>query len=179
MISAFPQKEGVSASEIATRNRKSLATFHRTLKSQCKVAEIAREFWGPRWASQSQKSLRFRCAKVDPPSDPFLSVLLQEKLHTRKHRDTRWETPVCPASDTRPVSQGFFLSLGWADSRRLCHEKASAESRGGIFPNEFRGEFCRGFFWLGCTPRGSCNNTLLRRGCFLEGFLEGACGGFQ
>ena len=40
---------------------------------------------------------------------------------------------------------------------------------------------------LGCTPRGSCNRTLLRRvlrrfsnsTCFLEGFLEGACKGFQ
>ena len=48
------QKEGVSASEIAARNRKSLATFLRTLKSQCKVSEIASDFWGPRWASQSQ-----------------------------------------------------------------------------------------------------------------------------
>ena len=40
--------------------------------------------------------------------------------------------------------------------------------------------------FLGCTPRGSCNRTLLRRvlrrfshsKCFLEGFLEGACQGF-
>ena len=48
------QKEGLLGSEIATRNRKSLATFHRTLKSQCKVSEIASDFWGPRWASQSQ-----------------------------------------------------------------------------------------------------------------------------
>ena len=40
----------------------------------------------------------------------------------------------------------------------------------------------RVFALLGCTPRGSCNNTLLRRvlrrfsnsKCFLEGFLEGA-----
>ena len=40
---------------------------------------------------------------------------------------------------------------------------------------------------LGRTPRGSCNRTLLRRvlrrfsdrKCFLEGFLEGACKGFQ
>ena len=40
---------------------------------------------------------------------------------------------------------------------------------------------------IGCTPRGSCNRTLLRRvlrrfsnsKCFLEGFLEGACKGFQ
>ena len=50
----IPQKEGVLGSEIAARYRKSLATFHRTLKSQCKVSEIASDFWGPRWASQSQ-----------------------------------------------------------------------------------------------------------------------------
>ena len=55
----IPQKEGLSASEIATRNRRSLATFHRTLKSQCKVSEIASEFWGP------------RC-----PDLPFLGVLI-------------------------------------------------------------------------------------------------------
>ena len=48
------QKDRVSVSEIATRNHKSLATFHRTLKSQCKVSEIASDFWGPWWASQSQ-----------------------------------------------------------------------------------------------------------------------------
>ena len=34
----IPQKEEVSASEIATRNRKSLATFHRILKSQCNLS---------------------------------------------------------------------------------------------------------------------------------------------
>ena len=34
----FPQKEWVLGSEIAARNRKSLATFHRTLKSQCSIA---------------------------------------------------------------------------------------------------------------------------------------------
>ena len=34
----IPQKEGVLGSEIAARNRKSLATFHRTLKSQCGIA---------------------------------------------------------------------------------------------------------------------------------------------
>ena len=40
---------------------------------------------------------------------------------------------------------------------------------------------------LGCTPRGLCNRTLLRRvlrrffnnKCFLESFFEGACKGFQ
>ena len=47
------------------RNSKSqiASDFHRTLRSQCKVSEIASDFWGPRWASQSQKSLRFRCGK--------------------------------------------------------------------------------------------------------------------
>ena len=34
----IPQKEGVLGSEIAARNRKSLATFHRSLKSQCSIA---------------------------------------------------------------------------------------------------------------------------------------------
>ena len=61
----IPQKEGVSRSEIATRNRKSLATLHRTPKSQCKVSEIASDFRGPRDGHcnrKSQKSLRFRCA---------------------------------------------------------------------------------------------------------------------
>ena len=52
------QKEGVSGSEIAARNRKSLATFHRTLKSQCGIAFFClgnrNDFWGPRWASQSR-----------------------------------------------------------------------------------------------------------------------------
>ena len=40
---------------------------------------------------------------------------------------------------------------------------------------------------IGLAARGSCNNTLLRRvlrscsnnKCFLEGFLAGACKGFQ
>ena len=52
-------------------------------------------------------------------------------------------------------------------------------------------EFCREAkvlrLCLGCTPRGSCNRTLLRRvlrrfsnsKCFLEGFLEGAAKGCQ
>ena len=66
----IPQKEGVLGSEIAARNRKSLATFHRTLKSQC---SIAFSFLGNRAISgvrdghrnrKSQKSLRFRCAKI-------------------------------------------------------------------------------------------------------------------
>ena len=34
----IPQKEWVSGSEIAARNRKSLASCHRTLKSQCSIA---------------------------------------------------------------------------------------------------------------------------------------------
>ena len=52
-----------------------------------------------------------------------------------------------------------------------------------VFPLLFPG--FQGF--VGCTPRGSCNRTLLRRllrrfsntKCFLEGFSEGACMGFQ
>ena len=55
----IPQKEGVLGSEIAARNRRSLATFHRTLKSQCSIAfsclRNRRDFWGLRWASQIAK----------------------------------------------------------------------------------------------------------------------------
>ena len=60
-----PQKAGVSGSDIATQNHKSLATFHRTLKSQCQVPEtlaISGVRNGHR-NRKSQKSLRFRCAK--------------------------------------------------------------------------------------------------------------------
>ena len=65
----FPQKEVVLGSEIAARNRKSLATFHRTLKSQCSIAVSClghRAISGVRDGHpnrKSQKSLRFRCAK--------------------------------------------------------------------------------------------------------------------
>ena len=52
------RKNGVLGPEIAARNRKSLATLHRTLKSQCSIAFSCLgsrcDFWGPRWASQSQ-----------------------------------------------------------------------------------------------------------------------------
>ena len=66
----IPQKEGVLGSEIAARNRKSLATFHRTLKSQCSIAFSClgnRAISGVRDGHRnrkSQKSLRFRRAKL-------------------------------------------------------------------------------------------------------------------
>ena len=65
----IPQQEGVLGSAIATRNRRSLATFHRTLKSQCIIAVSClgnRAISGVRDGHRnrkSQKSLRFRCAK--------------------------------------------------------------------------------------------------------------------
>ena len=67
----IPQKEGALGSEIAARNRKSLATFHRTLKSQCSIAFSClghRAISGVRDGHRnrkSQKSLRFRCAKAE------------------------------------------------------------------------------------------------------------------
>ena len=66
----IPQKEGVLGSEIAARNRRSLASFHRTLKSQCIIAVSClgnRAISGVRDGHRnrkSQKSLRFRCAKL-------------------------------------------------------------------------------------------------------------------
>ena len=67
---AIPQKEGVLSSEIAAWNRKSLATFHRTLKSQRGIAFSClgnRAISGVRDGHRnrkSQKSLRFRRAKA-------------------------------------------------------------------------------------------------------------------
>ena len=66
----IPQKERVLGSDIAARNRKSLATFHCTLKSQCIIAFSClgnRMISGVRDGHRnrkSQKSLRFRCAKL-------------------------------------------------------------------------------------------------------------------
>ena len=61
----IPQKEGVFGPDIAARNRKSLATFHHTRKSQCSIAFCCLgnrcDFWGPRWASQSQIAKKNRC----------------------------------------------------------------------------------------------------------------------
>ena len=62
------QKEGVLGTEIAARNRRWLAIFHRTLKSQCSIAFSCLgnrcDFWGPRWASQSQKSQKIATISV-------------------------------------------------------------------------------------------------------------------
>ena len=66
----IPPKDEVLGSEIAARNRRSLATFHRTLKSQCSIAFSClgnRAISGVRDGHRnrkSQKSLRFRCAKA-------------------------------------------------------------------------------------------------------------------
>ena len=66
----IPQKEEVLGSEIAAQNRRSLVTFHRTLKSQCIIAVSClgnRAISGVRDGHRnrkSQESLRFRCAKV-------------------------------------------------------------------------------------------------------------------
>ena len=56
----IPQKGGVLGSEIAARNRKTLATFHRTLESQCSIAFSCLgnrcDFWGPRDEHRNRKS---------------------------------------------------------------------------------------------------------------------------
>ena len=109
----IPQKEGVLGSEIAARNRRSLATFHRALKSQCIIAVSClgnREISGVRDGHRnrkSQKSLRFRCAKTiyklkpyspKPYSARFRTI---EKAKNIRKRYTSWgpiflETPWNP-----------------------------------------------------------------------------------
>ena len=79
----IPQKEGVLGSEIAARNRRSLATFHRTLKSQCIIAVSClgnRAISGVRNGHRnrkSQKSLRFRCAKSGTRTTEKLTFLIR------------------------------------------------------------------------------------------------------
>ena len=69
------------AQKIAAWNRKSLATFHRTLKSQCSIAFSCLgnrcDFWGLRWASQSQiaKIAAISVRYPDPPILAFLKFL--------------------------------------------------------------------------------------------------------
>ena len=106
----IPQKEGVLGSEIAARNRKSLATFHRTLKSQCSIAFSClgnRAISGVRDGHRnrkSQKSLRFRRCPTEcprghaahapecPRSVPRVRPKVWDTLLTlRRHsRDTFW-----------------------------------------------------------------------------------------
>ena len=81
-------------SGIAARNRRSLATFHRTLKSQCIIAVSClgnRAISGvQRWASQSQKSqksLRFRCAKRNANTNTA-SNLSPSSGHVRPRQGT-------------------------------------------------------------------------------------------
>ena len=59
----IPQQEGLWGSEIAARNRRSLATFHCTLKSQCIIAVSCfgnRAISGVRDGHRNRKSLQFR-----------------------------------------------------------------------------------------------------------------------
>ena len=63
-----PRLAALEGQEIAARNRRSLATFHRTLKSQCIICCLGnRAISGVRDGhrnGKSQRSLRFRCAKI-------------------------------------------------------------------------------------------------------------------
>ena len=73
----IPQREEVLGSEMAARNRKSLATFHRNLMNRnaallslvSEIAAISGVCDGHR-NRKSQKSLRFRCAKGKTPKGP-------------------------------------------------------------------------------------------------------------
>ena len=79
----IPQKEGVSGSEIAARNRKSLAIFHRTLNRNAALLSLLSEIAAMSGACdghrnpKSQKSLRFQCTK--PPPHPHKGVF--DPLH--------------------------------------------------------------------------------------------------
>ena len=117
------QKEGALGSEIAARNRKSPATLHRTLKSQCSIA-FSRlgnrcDFWGPQWALQLQKIAKIAAISARSIA---MSKLTPWIFAYRVH--------------TKGVMQHH------ATLRRVLRRFSNSK-------------------------------------CFLEGFLEGACKGFQ
>ena len=58
-------------------------TVNRNAALLCLVSEIASDFWGPRWTSQSQKSLRFRCAKVFGPFPTLCQLGVTERAPWR------------------------------------------------------------------------------------------------
>ena len=73
----IPQKEGVLGSDIAARNRKSLATFHRTLKSQCSIALscLANRCDFSGYEKSARSFLEFSCIKFfHVPGHPGHSV---------------------------------------------------------------------------------------------------------
>ena len=88
----LPQKEWVLDSEIAARNRTSLAIIHRNLKSQCSIVFSPKSLAisGVRVGHHnriSQKSLRFRCAKktlqIEWPSQ-YAEICRELLLHKMK-----------------------------------------------------------------------------------------------
>ena len=85
------QKEGVSASEIATRNRKSLATFHRTSKSQCKYPGNRLRFLGSRMgiatANRKNRSDFGALRSQQGPKDPATIKLLRAANSLQPQQD--------------------------------------------------------------------------------------------
>ena len=118
----IPQQEGVFlGSEIAARNRRSLATFHCTLKSQCSIAFSSLgnrcDFWGPRWASLGEKlkgrllkgsfdkacALTCRFLRRSPPHPPTLPTPLPLFPYFPEEKPPP-ATP--PQPDPKPLPQG-------------------------------------------------------------------------
>ena len=164
------RRKGFWAQTSQARNRKSLATFHRTLKSQCSIAFSSlgnRAILGPRWASQSQiaKSLRFRCAKQNPKIGK--RGCRSQKSHPGKGRSESPCSALYRNGDFLSQSALFWVGGKWGsfDSRTLfsrfwgfCYFACSPEKFRDfgfffffVFAREFRIEKWRGFlvnnFW--------------------------------
>ena len=113
------QKEGVLGSEVAARNRRSLVTFHRTLKSQCSIAFGDRcDFWGPRRDGhrnrKSQKSLRFSALShsiwLSAVAAAFFA-LVKAWANTQNPKGVRFDFKLfLPLNQRRIVS--IFLNFG-------------------------------------------------------------------
>ena len=128
------QKEGVLGSEIAARKRKSLATFHRTLKSQCSIALSCLgnrcDFWGPRWASQSQKAAKMAAMSVRALRALSIRTLLPIYIHTAQNDACAHVPPLdCPllVGNSRQATPPVRLGLSGRNSGKIPerHRKCS------------------------------------------------------
>ena len=115
-----------------------------------------------------------------PAKNTKLRRILQKCAKKRFYATPPLVSPPFPLVTPPFCVSPTYLRAPWHRNRKQFFESQTKSQ--GISP--VRSKFGHFHRKLGCTPRGSCNNTLLRRvlrrfsrsKCFLEGFLEGLQG---
>ena len=115
-----------------------------------------------------------------PPAQSSMAIHCRVLTHTG-HGQAVATFPGWPGLPTSKAGSLVLPGQAWRGHFLLwaVHPRGGSVGEPALVPGSRRE--------MGCTPRGSCNNTLLRRvlkrlsnsKCFLEGFVEGVCKGFQ